>query len=217
MTFLSLRIKSELKKLKSCSSFHKEYNLHENINVSFEFFDYKHLHHPTIDVLCHIKCEKKYPFHDILCLPKELSLEIYKYYEKEFIYITLRYKMRRDFPFQPPKIVLESLSSTFPKDNEKIKTFVMYIIKETNILYGVERMNRVKITYSPALTLDKKTICLLSRLQPLFEFYELVPLDIISNHDKNIERFQYISKLKSTEEINFCLLEEFDKEGDLKN
>lgn len=217
MTFLSLRIKSELNKLKSCSNFHKEYNLHENINVSFEFFDYNHLHHPTIDVLCHIRCEKKYPFHDILCLPKELSLEIYKYYEKEFIYITLRYKMRRDFPFQPPQIVLESLSSTFPKENDKIKTFIMYIIKETNILYGVERMNRVKITYSPALTLDKKTICLLSRLQPLFEFYELVPLDIISNHDKNIERFQYISKLKSTEEINFCLLEEFDKEGDLKN
>tara|TARA_B100001027_G_C16260755_1_gene329298 strand:- start:266 stop:949 length:684 start_codon:yes stop_codon:yes gene_type:complete len=196
------RFSRQIKKLQSLTPLHKSFNLHENIKIHFQYSSVN-------DFTVFIECTKRYDFFDILELPEDINKEIYEYYNKEFINISFKYNYRREFPFKSPKLILDEVSSNFPTEN--IEMFIKYIVKETNVSNGVDKidnMNYINL-YSPAIHMENHLLCLISRLIPVFEYYNLVPVDPING----IERYTTISMLENEEDMDLYFMKELADEN----
>ncbi len=124
-----------------------------------------------------------------------------------FFYFT--YNLDESFPFKPPILEFEDVSSNFA--TEKMKVFINYIVKETNISNGVDEFENpcFKNLYSPALSLQNHLLCLISRLMAMFEYHDLIPVGKIND----IERYKNICKLQDMEDMQLYFRKEIIDEN----
>ena len=196
------RFDSELKRLAELQPIRETFNLHKNICVSYVCNSFH-------NITFMIDCTKKYPFYDILDLPNEINKEIYKFYQNDYIHMSFTYNLDESFPFKPPVLEFEDVSSNFA--TEKIKVFINYIVKETNISNGVDEFENpcFKNLYSPALSLQNHLLCLISRLMAMFEYHDLIPVGKIND----IERYKNICQLQDMEDMQLYFRKEIIDEN----